>query len=429
MLAPTPHRTGITHVIGAGLAGLSAAVHLTRAGHRVRIHERSNQTGGRCRSYYDQALNCLIDNGNHLMMTGNHDLRALIDLVGAQDRFVIGAGADYPFVDAKTGERWVIAINDGRWPFWLFDKSSRVPGTSPWDYRALLGILFGAKRQPLMNHLDRNAPLYRRFWEPLILAVMNIDPAQADSGLMAQVMRETVLKGGVKARPMIAREGLGPDLVQPLVDWLQDHGVTVECRQNIKSLEHGSDGIAAMVLADGERIALAPDDAIVLAAPPSMAATLLPEVTLPEEGEPILNLHYKLPGLGVPSDWPVPMLGLVNSLAQWVFVRDGLASVTVSAARDLPSRDHDELAAIIWSEIRPYLGRDGVETPDYRLIQERRATFTQTPENVARRPAADIGIRNLRLAGDWTDTGLPATIEGAVRSGRLAAQSLMTAKA
>ena len=429
MLAPTASKPGVTHIIGAGLAGLSAAVHLTRAGHRVRVHERSNQTGGRCRSYHDQALDCLIDNGNHLMMTGNHDVRQLIDWMGAQDRFIIGKNADYPFVDCKTGQRWVIGINEGRWPSWLFDKNRRVPDTRPWDYRGLFGILFGAKRTPLLSHLDKSAPLYAKFWEPLILAVMNIDASRADTGLMRQVMHETVLKGGAEARPMIAAEGLGPDLVQPLVDWLAAKGVTVEFRQNIKGLERVDKRVSAINLAGDQAIELTDNDNIVLAVPPSAAGDLLPEMRLPEEGEPILNLHYKVPGLTVPATWPVPMLGLVSSLAQWVFVRDGLASVTVSAARDLPTKNHDELADIVWSEIRPYLGRAKTERPDYRLIQERRATFTQTPENVARRPSADIGIRNLRLAGDWTDTGLPATIEGAVRSGRVAAQSLMAVAA
>ncbi|MEO0392229.1 MAG: hydroxysqualene dehydroxylase HpnE [Pseudomonadota bacterium] len=434
MLAPrhqaSPSATaaeGVTHIVGGGLAGLSAAVHLTKAGHRVAVYERSTQTGGRCRSYHDQALDCLIDNGNHLMMTGNRDVRFLVDLVGAQDRFIIGAQADYPFIDCATGQRWTIAINDGNWPGWLFDQTRRVPGTSLWDYRGLIGILMGDKRKPLLAHLDASAPLYHKFWEPLILAVMNIEAGRADTGLMRQVMHETVLKGGEYSRPMIAREGLGPDLVQPLVDWLEGHGVCVQYRQNIKRLAISHGRVMAIELGGDEGIALGDQDHIILATPPTMAAKLLPSVTTPEEGEPILNLHFKVAGLTVPDDWPVPMLGLVNSLAQWVFVRDGLASVTVSAARDLPSQNHDDLATGIWSEIRQPLGCASMPMPEYRLIQERRATFTQTPDNVIKRPASDIGLDNLRLAGDWTDTGLPATIEGAVRSGRLAAHSLMSA--
>ncbi len=146
---------------------------------------------------------------------------------------------------------------------------------------------------------------------------------------------------------------------------------------------------------------------------------------VPEEGEPILNLHFAVPDLNPAVLGTFPVIGLVGTIAQWVFVREGLASVTISSARNLPADDDTALAERIWREIAPVLEQSGDTLPAYRLIREKRATFTQTPENVRKRPGSYGPPRNLWLAGDWIDTGLPATIEGAVRSGRMAVESLV----
>jgi hydroxysqualene dehydroxylase len=424
MGAAPVNRNRHIHVVGAGIAGISAAMHGIKAGYRVSLYERSNLVGGRCRSYLDKQLNQLIDNGNHLMMSGNADILTLLDWAGARDRLHIADSATYKFADTATGDTWSIDIEQGRWPGWLLKPSRRVPGTGIWDYRGLIGILLDLGNRPLGAHLDPNSLLYHRFWEPLILAVMNIPADQADTGLFRQVLIETVMRGGAYSRPMIARHGLGPDLVDPCIDWLGQHNARVQYRKVLNSVRRKQDHVTGLDFKDGTSIDLANGDALVLAIPPGDAVDFLPDMPLPAEGEPILNLHYAIAGLepSVLSDFPV--IGLVGSLAQWVFLRAGLASVTVSAARNLPVADDVLLAARVWREIAPILHQPTDPVPMHRIICEKRATFTQTPANVGKRPASQTGWRNLCLAGDWTNTGLPATIEGAARSGRLAIEAV-----
>jgi hypothetical protein len=146
---------------------------------------------------------------------------------------------------------------------------------------------------------------------------------------------------------------------------------------------------------------------------------LVPSLTVPPPGAPIVNVHYRLPE--PPSQGP-QMIGMIGGLSQWVFRRDGIASVTISGATAEAELPAEEISARCWPEVVAALGLSATAEPPSRVIKERRATPAQTPAAVAARPGATTAIDNLWLAGDWTDTGLPATIEAAVRSGFTAAR-------
>ena len=171
--------------------------------------------------------------------------------------------------------------------------------------------------------------------------------------------------------------------------------------------------------ADGTA-AVSPDDAVVLAVPPPAAAELLPGLVVPDTFESIVNLHYRLQA----SPGEAGFIGLIGGLAEWVFVKPGIVSVTISAASRLVDRPAEQLATEVWPEVARALG---IETamPQWRVVKEKRATFAATPAQDRRRPPARTAVHNLVLAGDWTATGLPATIEGAIRSGRTAADIIL----
>ena len=136
---------GTIHVVGAGLAGLSAAVSLVEGGARVVLHEAAKQAGGRCRSYYDPTLGLTIDNGNHLLLSGNPSALGFMRTIGAPADALSGpAEAEFDFADLKTGERWRLRPNRGRLPWWVMSPSRRVPGTRAADYLAPIGILRAA---------------------------------------------------------------------------------------------------------------------------------------------------------------------------------------------------------------------------------------------------------------------------------------------
>ena len=166
----------------------------------------------------------------------------------------------------------------------------------------------------------------------------------------------------------------------------------------------------------------------VLAVTPQVCTQLLPEIPAPLETRPIVNAHFRL-------DRPVPMpggsaiLGVVGGTAQWIFARGDIASVTVSAAGGLTERPAAEIAETIWSDVSRALDYRPAAMPAVRIVKEKRATFAQVPSALPLRPPAETRLRNLFLAGDWTATGLPATIEGAIRSGVTAARHALRARA
>ena len=414
--------TGVAtvHVIGAGLAGLSAAVALEQAGIAVRVHEAAGHAGGRCRSFHDKALDRTIDNGNHLLLSGNGSALAYLDAIGSVDALTGPETAAFPFVDGRTGARWMLRPNDGPVPWWVMSPGRRVPDTHSWDYLPGLRIPFAAGSQTVTDLIPAHGPLYERFWEPFVVAVLNTPPEKAAAALLWPVLRETFLKGGEACRPLIAREGLGPAFVDPAVRMFAATNRPIRFNARLREMERADGRIAALAFAD-TRIALEPRDMVILAVPPARARDLVPGLDVPEDGETILNVHFRL-SRPAPSPGGVGVVGLINAHAQWAFVRGDMVSLTVSAAGALADRPSEELLEIFWPETRLALGLEDTDYVAARIIKERRATFDQSPAGVAKRPGTQTAWANLLLAGDWTDTGLPATIEGAIRSGRRAAE-------
>lgn len=406
--------TATVHVIGAGLSGLAAAVDLAAAGVPVVLYEGAPYAGGRCRSYFDPVVGRTIDNGNHLVLSGNWALTRFLQVVGAADRLTGPVRAEFPFVDVVSGERWTIRPSAGPIPWWIFARDRRVPGSRAGNYLAGLRLAHARADETVLGCLG-NGPVFRRFWEPLAVGVLNTPADAGAARLLWPVLRETFGRGEAACRPLIAREGLGHCFVEPALAFLQQRRASVHLATRVREIARTGDRITGLVTTAG-RVAIEGDGAVILAVPAPVAADLLP-VTTPDAHAAIVNAHFRL-------DQPVAgpgLLGLVGGLCHWLFLRGDIASVTISAADHLLDEPAADLAARMWREVAVALDRSAAEVPPHRVVREKRATFRQTPEQLARRAPCETRWANLFLAGDWTDTGLPATLEGSVRSGNRAA--------
>lgn len=405
----------VIHIIGAGIAGLAAAVRLAQGGTRVIVHEAAGQAGGRCRSYHDPALDMMIDNGNHLLLSGNRATLAYLRVIGAQDRVVGPETAEFPFIDLATNERWVLRPSEGRVPWWIFDRARRVPGTHARDYLPALALLWSASGKTVADVMNCDTDLYKRLWQPVLLAALNTDPKEASAALAASIMRETLLSGGRACRPLIARDGLSGAFVDPALAYLQAAGAIVQFGHRLRALSFEGRRVAALDFGD-DIVKLGSDGAVILAVPPPVAASLMPDLKRPTEFRAIVNAHFRVaPPAGCPA-----MTGVLNGIAEWIFAFPDRLSVTISGADRLLETARETLALDIWRDVVRVTGvADAL--PAWQIVRERRATFAALPQENDKRPKAETQWQNLALAGDWTATGLPATIEGAVRSGNRAA--------
>jgi len=183
---------GTVHIIGAGLAGLSAAVSLSGSGRKVVVHELARLAGGRCRSYFEPALGLTIDNGNHLVLSGNQSALTFLKMIGAPGGLVGPDAAEFPFADLASGERWSVRPNAGPLPWWIFASGRRVPGTSALDYVALARLLTVKGDQTLGEVISCDGTLYKRLLRPVFLAALNTDPVVGSAALAGAVVRETL---------------------------------------------------------------------------------------------------------------------------------------------------------------------------------------------------------------------------------------------
>jgi squalene-associated FAD-dependent desaturase len=408
--------SGTVHIIGAGLAGLSAAVRLTARGRTVAVHEATAFAGGRCRSYYDASVGMTIDNGNHLLLSGNRAALAYLHSIGAENRLIGPAKAEFSFVDLRSGERWTLRFNDGPVPFWIFDAGRRVPGTKPLDYLPLARLLWAPAGKTVGEVIACKGKLYERLVEPLIVAALNIDAPLGAARLAGAIVRETLAVGGKACRPLIAREGLGATLIEPALALLRQRGTAVQFEHQLRAIRFSAERVAALDFGD-RAVTLNGDDAVVLAVPPYAAASMVTGLKVPTDFRAIVNAHFRIEP---PAELP-PILGVLNADVQWIFSFPGRVSVTISAGDRLIATPREELARKIWDEVAR-VTKLPAALPPWQIVRERRATFAATPTEDAKRPGAATQWRNLVLAGDWTDTGLPATIEGAIRSGNRAAE-------
>ncbi|RAU22546.1 hypothetical protein CU669_07600 [Paramagnetospirillum kuznetsovii] len=391
--------SGTLHIVGAGLAGLAAAVAAAKAGQKVVLHEAAGHAGGRCRSFRDERLDRVIDNGSHLVLGANRTALAYAQATGGLEAMV-PASPCFPFVDIATGARWMVT-------------PQRLPAGIGEILRAL-GLPWTGKHETVTSRLGQ-ARSFTRFWQPMCEAIMNTAPEEASARMFAWTMRRALLGGASALIPWTFPLGLSAALVAPALATLGMFSAEVRFRRRLIKASP-----QRLSFDDGD-IALGPDDKVILALPPWALASVLPGSVDEMATRPIVNAHFRL-------DHPVVLpgdshfLGLVHAAGHWLFARGDVLSVTVSAADALAERSNDDIAAQLWDEAARALGMAPSAPPCFRIMKERRATLAHDRATIAKRPGPLTQHPNLLLAGDWLASPWPCTIEAAIASGLEAAR-------
>ena len=247
------------YILGAGMAGLAAAVRAARLGLRPHLFEATSHAGGRCRSFFEPGLDRTIDNGNHLLLGGNSGLFSYLGEVGAPNGLAPMDPVQFPFLDVASGRRWTLSPSAGRLPWWLLVPQRRVPGGRLADYLAMARLVRLARTggdAPLTDFVDRGSPMFERFWQPLARAVLNTEAPEASAALIGRMLLETFLKGAEASRPYLAPGGLSHALVDPGVAHLQAIGQPPNFGARIKALIFAGNQVSAMETETGRFLRL-----------------------------------------------------------------------------------------------------------------------------------------------------------------------------
>ena len=443
MSAVPPH----VAVVGGGFAGLAAAIRLARGGARVTLLERRPFLGGRAYSFTDPATGDVIDNGPHALMGAYTAALDFLGEIGAASKLAFQPRLHVTLADPALGLGAVVAPRVPG-PFQAPAALLRYRLLSPGDrLRLLVGAVRLAARPvaSLREHTvaaalamaGQSAAACARFWHPLAIATLNEAPEVAAAAPFAAVLRKAFFAGARAARFAVPRVPLSELYTADAQRALERAGGTVVTGAAVATLALDPGGVEAVVLRDGTRVEA---DAVVLAVPVAALLRLLPPALRHVEPfralagvatSPIVSVHLWLDRA---VGWGAPFLGLLGGRAQWLFdcgpATGGghrLASVT-SGARFWDAASDDEIAAEVLADATAVLpALRAARVPRTLVVRERHATLSLTPAADAVRPGVETPVANLFLAGDWIQTGLPATIEGAVIAGRAAADRALRA--
>ncbi len=438
-----------TVILGAGAAGLSAAVTLAAAGREPVILEAAKQPGGRARSFMDDRFGTHLDNGPHLLVGAYHQTLALLERLGTRRHLAAPGKGRYDFWDPERG--WT-RLETRCWPApWHLAAALFRSSLLPWRDRLALARLAPAllsleKNRPALDHRSvtqwllaqgQTPGLLQRFWTPLCLATLNEPPASASAAPFARVIEEMFLRGGQAAQPLIPRLPLSQLLAEPARAFIEARGGRLLCRRRVRKIVTDAQRITALHIDAGghDPMRILQPRTLIAALPHRTLAALLPHWAEQRgfarlQPAPIVSVHL---AYDTPLRLPVAMLGLPFASSQWLFdhghlsgSKTGHISAVISGAYRECHWPPEKLAATVHADLcRVQPARAAHRPRASRVIKEHRATFAPWPGSGRQRPGADTPWNNFWLAGDWTDTGLPATLEGAVRSGIRAARKVL----
>ncbi|MBL8203883.1 MAG: oleate hydratase [Blastocatellia bacterium] len=443
---PSPHPSVI--IIGGGFAGLAAAVDLAEQGTPVLVLERRNFLGGRAYSFTDKVTGDTIDNGQHLMMGCYHHTLSFLHKIGASHKVKFQPNPRVDFLSETEGHASFTCPSLPA-PLHLLAGLSRLQ-TIGWRDRVnalRVGLalkMMNGNRARLaditvrewLNELGQSERIQSRFWDLMALATLNEVPEIASADMFARVLEQGFLRTRQDSTMVIARVGLSDLYTTDAVRFIEARGGKVRLNATVKTIDFANERATGVTLADGEFISAA---AVISAVPyfmlkemlaPELLAAYFPAVPAFKSAPIVsINLWYEEPVTDL------EFVSLLESPIEWVFNKNAIAGDTkqrqhlalvISGAHEAAPQPKEVLIAMATAEMKRFFPKARQQQPSHAyVIKEQHATISHTVGIARQRPTQKTSLPNFYLAGDWTATGLPATIESAVWSGQECARLIV----
>ena len=415
-------------VIGSGFAGLAAAVYLSEAGFNVEIIEASQKPGGRAYSFKEKKYGTNIDNGQHILMGCYYNTVEFYKKIGASGNLSFQKNLEVNFLRENfnlyklksAGRFYPLNLLIGMLSYRAMSVFERI---NMIKFFTKLYLYDNPKLNSLtvrewLEREGQSANSLESFWKILTVGAMNTSMDKASAGIFSYILKKMFFAGNKAASIVIPKTGLSESYTDNALEYIRKKGGEIKFGETVKSFETHCDKITA-VLTQTRKIT--GFDYVVSSVPVHALEKMNP---VPVKLDPlqleyscIVSIHVWL----YENNLSGKFYGLIGSQVHWVFNHDDHITLVISDANHLAEKPPQEIFETVSIELKKYLNISTDSIKDYKVIKEKRATFVPSNEAVENRPESETRLSNFYLAGDWTQTRLPATIEGAVLSGKTAA--------
>ncbi len=416
-------------VIGAGFAGLTAAAYLVKNNFEVTLLEGSPKLGGRAYSFKDKVTGIYIDNGQHILMGCYFETLKFLEMIGAINNFYFQKSLQVNFVKEKFDVKTLKA-------FPLFYPLNLLFGLL--NFKAIsfkerislikvfvkLSFYSSQKFSQLsvkewLEKEKQTENVQNAFWKILAVGALNTSIDKASARIFINILKQIFFNGSRAAAIVLPGNGLSETYCKPAEEFIVKNGGEIFLSESVLKLSL-EDSLITEIETTSK---VYTDFEYVVSAVPAFAMSRLLSVTfsliIPDfKYSSILNIHLWLED----CNFPPGFYSLINSPLHWVFNKGTHLNIVISDADKMVNKTDEDLMLIVKDEMKKFFSIDPELISNYKIIKEKRATFVPDANSLNSRPSQKTNIKNLVLAGDWVDTGLPSTIESAVKSGRVAAE-------
>lgn len=412
-------------IIGGGLAGLTAGVYLSKNNYSVTLIEASPKLGGRVYSYFDEELKNEIDNGQHVMLGCYYNTYELLENIGSISKIKKQKRLNIPFVKSNeeilrlSAPNFFYPINNAAafLKFKLFSLTDKLK-----IFSLVLKLRFMKEPENIsayqwLKDNNQSDELINIFWKVLIEGALNTSINTASAKNLFTVLKIIFFSGKDSINIVLPGDALSKVFAEPAVDYITKNNGCISVSEKVESIKIENNNVLSIWT--NKRIMENFD--YVISAVPYFAAKKIFNEVIPDfdiKYAPIVSMHAVLKENNLKEDFYT----FVDSPVQWVFNNKSHISVVISNAEEFVNLDIEKLKELISKELKKYLNIDNILF--LKVIKEKRATFVPSIYLYGRRPATRTAIKNLFLAGDWIETLLPSTIEGAVKSGKMAVNQI-----
>jgi len=409
-------------ILGGGIAGLSAASFLAEKGYQTEVIESSPKLGGRAYSFTDQFSGLTFDNGQHIMMGCYKETLRFLELIGASDNIKIQEKLEVRFLRPGFKE-FKLKASSAPYPFNLISALINFHALNFNDKISLLKIFLklpfysskDLKKITVTKWLTNEGATensIKCFWEILCIGALNSEIKQASAYLFVNVMRRIFLEGNKNSLIVLPLVGLTEMYCTSAESYIENNNGTISTGEVVLEILAYRDKITAVRT---DKRLITNFDMVISTLPYySLKKVFSVFSEIPFEYSPIISAHIALKENKLANTF----WGLIDSPVHWIFNKGSHLSVVISSASEIAKLEPEQIKLIILKELFEYTGITDEDILSCKIIKEKRATFIPANEILSKRPAQITSFNNFFLAGDWVQTDLPATLEGAVLSSR-----------